>query len=462
MRKVSLVCAAVCTAAMLSGCGQNTYDDYTIPPQEECVLSPVSNGFEEKHYSGIAPTKEETKEVFESKDGLCRIECKDSYYDLTLDYEKGSHSAVGAAYAEAVLLARPDYCEMIEQYLFENIKAAFPSTVADYSEVEKRVTELYTNLDDDYRQELDGFAGAICGNSEGVKQDGILSREEVILTQFIPDALRPTACSALSVNGNKTASGERITCRVLEWQLGSDNQLCQAHTLVHSKNGSKSFTSLTYLGFFPILTAVNDNGVLLAELDVGSDDADYSIDDKTSYTYAMRYALENFDTARECSEYMAENSLNYPFCVNILATDKDDAFVTELVVTDKEGEGKTVIRDGKTELNEGLEWDDSDYLCAVNSYAAKGNPDHITHVTHNIVRWKKYNRLFCGEDNITLDRFKELMTCEKTDERVTNFRSDSVVHMVIADYAENTLQAILTGKEGVTDDPEFIDLGSWK
>ncbi|MDD7518178.1 hypothetical protein [Ruminococcus flavefaciens] len=69
MRKVSLVCAAVCTAAMLSGCGRNTYDDYTIPPQEECVLSPVSNGFEEKHYSGIAPTKEETKEVFESKDG---------------------------------------------------------------------------------------------------------------------------------------------------------------------------------------------------------------------------------------------------------------------------------------------------------------------------------------------------------------------------------------------------------
>ena len=120
------------------------------------------------------------------------------------------------------------------------------------------------------------------------------------------------------------------------------------------------------------------------------------------------------------------------------------------------------LRDGKTELNEGLEWDDSDYLCAVNSYAAKGNPDHITYVTNNIVRWKKYNRLFCGEDNITLDRFKELMTCEKADERINNFRSDSVVHMVIADYAENTLQAILTGKEGVTDDPEFIDLGSWK
>ena len=54
------------------------------------------------------------------------------------------------------------------------------------------------------------------------------------------------------------------------------------------------------------------------------------------------------------------------------------------------------------------------------------------------------------------------MTCEKADERINNFRSDSVVHMVIADYAENTLQAILTGKEGVTDDPEFIDLGSWK
>ena len=63
---------------------------------------------------------------------------------------------------------------------------------------------------------------------------------------------------------------------------------------------------------------------------------------------------------------------------------------------------------------------------------------------------------------MTVEHFKELMTCEKISDRLVNIRSDGVVHIVIADYATNTLQAILTGKEGVTDDPEFIDLGSWK
>ena len=37
-----------------------------------------------------------------------------------------------------------------------------------------------------------------------------------------------------------------------------------------------------------------------------------------------------------------------------------------------------------------------------------------------------------------------------------------MVHMLIADYSTETIQAILTGVDGVVDSPEFIDLGSWK
>jgi hypothetical protein len=461
-RKISAVCAVLMSAVMLSGCGRLTYNDYEIPETETSLLTPVANNYIDNNYEGTAPTKEKTKEVYTSADGLCRIECKDSYYDVTLDYENGSYKDVGAAYAEAVLLARPDYGEMLEQYLYENINTVANGSKEDYTEIEKRVMTFYMGLDDDYRQELDGFAGKLGDKDLEFKQDGILSHDEVILMEFIPDALRGTACSAISADGEATATGERITCRVLEWQLGSENQLCQAHALVHYNNGEKSFTSVTYMGFFPILTAVNKEGVLLGELDVGSSDAEYTCEGKTSYTYAMRYALENFGTAKECAEYMAENSEKYPYCVNILATDKNDAYIAELVVTDKEDEGETVIRDRDTKLNKDVEWDDPNYLCVVNSFAAEGNTDKLAHNEGNIIRWKRYNSLFCGQKNMTVDRFKELMTCEKISERLVNIRGDGLVHMVIADYSTNTLQAILTGTEGVIDTPEFIDLGSWK
>ena len=80
----------------------------------------------------------------------------------------------------------------------------------------------------------------------------------------------------------------------------------------------------------------------------------------------------------------------------------------------------------------------------------------------NTGRWNRYNELFCGQKDLTLDRFKELMTSESTDNNLERIRGDGMVHMVIADYSTNTLQAILTGHEGVVDTPEFVDLGSWR
>ena len=216
---------------------------------------------------------------------------------------------------------------------------------------------------------------------------------------------------------------------------------------------------MSYLGFMTILTAINNKGVMLAELDVGSGET-YTYENKTSYTYGIRYALENCSTAREASEYIAANSYKYPYCFNLMATDPDEAYITEVCVNEESG--KTVIRDSSSKLNKGLNWDDPDYICAVNSFAADGNQNKLVHWSQNIIRWNRYNELFCKEKSITVDRFKELMTCEKTDNDFVRIRGAGMVHMVIADYSRNSLQAILTGKDGVKDHQEFIDLGNWK
>ena len=462
MKKILSASAALLIAASVSGCGRrNGYEDLVIPEQGKSTLQPVEDIYMENDYTGVPPKKEKVLETISSSDGLCRIDRMESYFDVTLDYTSGDNYAVGAAYAEAVRKVFPGYDEMAEGYVFENIKSVFNDLNGDMTPVENRLKPFYENLDSSYKEELDGFADAIKGDTEGIKKDGILSREEAYLMQFVPDVLRGTACSVLSADGKATATGSRISCRILEWQLGSSNQLCQAHAVVHMLNGDKSFTSVTYLGYMSILTAVNDDGVMLGELDVGSKNmVKYSCEDKKSYTYDMRYALENFTTAEEAVGYLADNSKKYPYCVNVFATDENDSFVAELCVTEEDGE--TVIRDSSTELNKGLVWDDPLYICAVNSFAAKGNSDLINGYDFNIIRWNRYNELFCGQHDMTIDRFKELMTCEKTDNELARIRSGELVHMVIADYSDYSLQAVLTGTEGVTDTPEFIDLGSWK
>lgn len=477
-RLFSLLATAAVVLASASGCGRKDYDDFVFPEQGKSTLRPISDIYIDNHYEGTAPTKEKTSKTVKSDDGLCVIECKDSYYDVTLDYEKGTPAQVGAAYGKTIPLVIPDYSSMCEGYLYENIKAVFQHLNGDYSGIKKRTDAFYNSISEDYRQELDGFAEALCGDSEGFMEDGIISRDEALLMQFIPDVLRNTACSALSANGNATATGERITARLLEWQLGSDNQICRAHTLVHMKNGEKSFTSLTYMGFMTILTAVNDNGVLLGELDVGSSSMlKYTCENKTSYTYGMRYALENFTTAREAAEYLTANAYSYPYCVNVLATDKNEALVAELftVREDQKPEpsddpdeeeivitGAPVIRDSSTELHRQYSWNDSNYICAVNCFVTTQNLIDIDQTENNLIRWQRYHELFCGKKDITLDRFKELMTCENINNDLNRIRSGGLVHMFIADYSTETMQAVLTGADGVVPSPEFIDLGSWK
>jgi hypothetical protein len=459
MFKALAVTAAV--SVLLCGCGREGYDDYVIPSQQNSQLTIVGNNDADNHYEGIAPTVQETLRTVTSADGLCTIECKKDYYDITLDYEKGSYYDVGKAYGEEVIAAEPDYVKVMEQYLFENITSAFPNIEDDFSDVVKRCDQFYNELSDDYRDELDGFADAVSGNSEGIKKDGIFSDVEVRLLQFIPDALRGTACSGISVDGSMTASGKRISSRVLEWQLGSENQISRGHSVVHYLNGDRSFTSVTYLGFFPILTAVNDDGVMLSEYDVGSWNGEpFVYESKRSYTYDMRYVVEEYTTAQECAEYLVANAENYPYCVNVMATDDNDALVAELVVESEDG--APVIRDSSTELMKYVEWSDPACICVVNSFAAQGNADKLSIYEENIIRWKKYEKLFCGQKGLTIGHFKELMTREKRNDDLVNILGPQVVHMVIADYSERKMQAVFVGQDGIPETPEFIDLGSWE
>lgn len=448
-------------ALLCSSCKKKSREEFIIPSQGESELTPVESYYVDNNYDNTLPTIEKTEQVYTSSDGICTIEKKKSYYDVTLEYEGNDYYDVGAAYAQTILLSFADYSRVMEPYLFENIKATFQDLYGDYSAVEERVDILKSSLPEEYQREMEGFADGISGGVSGYKEDGILSYDEAMLMQIIPDALRGTACSSITVNGNKTESGERISARILDWQLGSENQICKCHCVLQMKNGDKTLTSLSVLGLLDILTAVNDDGVMAGIHDVGtSNDVSFTCENKTAYSYELRYALENFKTAREVGDYLISNCSSYTYSANILLTDRNDAFCAELAVNSSDG--LPVLRDSLTKLNRGLIWDDKDMLCIVNSFAANGNSDKFTKHKSNIVRWDKYNRIFGGEEVMSLNRFKELLTCEKaTEDSIVNFRSKSAVHVVIVDYKTRTIQAILPNEQEMLDNPEFIYLGEY-
>lgn len=355
-------------------------------------------------------------------------------------------------------MAYPEYECVMEPYIYENINTTCPNISNDYSGVEKRMNVIESSLPDRYRNEIKGFAEAVSNGERGFSQNKKISYEEAALLQIIPDTLRGTSCSALSVWGDKSTTGKTITARNLEWILGSDNQMCTAHCVLHMKNKERSLTSISVMGMLSIVTGVNNDGVFAGILDVGSGEP-YTCDGKKSYVYALRYALENYDTAKSVGEYMVSESNDFAFANNIILSDSNGGYCAEdCVNSDK---GKAVLRNSDTPLVENLLWDNNESLCVVNSFACKEN--EFGSSAHNIIRWEKFRKIVDSKEKISIDDIKSALTKEDAEKDVADgyIHSDSLFHLVIIDYASGKMQAVFTGTDGVKNNPEFIDIGKY-
>ena len=445
-------------AVLLSGCGNKA----AVEINSLEVMKPVDSYLtkEVREYKDEG-TKETSVSTLSSEDGLCVIKVMPSYYDVTLDYEKGDRASVGKAYGTLIRERMPDYIDVMEPYIYENIRMAYGGNYTEAA-VETREKVLFESWRQEYREEISAFAEAISGGVHGIAEDGKLSYEEAVLAQMIPDALRPTCCSALSLWGSKTSTGDRITLRNLEWNLGSDNQMGKIHAVTHMKSGDMSLTAISALGLLDIISGINDNGVFAAILDVGSvQDEAYVCEGKKCYTMDLRFALEECSTARDLGEFMVRESGNYTWCHNLIITDSNDSFCAEDCVSQvvESGYGKSVLRDCNTPILKGLSWDSRDSLCVVNSFASEGNQDGFSGSNSNIIRFAKYNEWVKAKDKFSPKDVKELITQETVDQyAVQNVHSAGSAQLILIDYHTGSVQVAFSGPDGVTDKPDFIEV----
>ena len=469
-RSLSLT-AALCMALCITGCGASaTYDGFTIPQQSVSGLVAYSDTYvEEKRIYDDAGIPDKELGSYVSSNGACTIRKMEHYYDVTLDYERFDAKTIGKAYAETVLMAFPEFHEIVEPYVYENIYCAFPALVDDFEPVWERVSTLLETVQEDYRDEIVAYAKELSGGITGYAEDGHISYEEAITFNFIPEALRGTACSALSLWGEKTSTGDRLTMRLLDWNLGSENQMCLMHAVIHVKKGGKSFMGISFLGFENLVSAINDDGVFAAILDVGSGRESYVYENRRCYTYDLRHALEEFDTAKEVGDYMVSNSSNYTWSHNLIITDRDHSYCAEDAVgqLQESGKGYSILRDADTPLLKGISWDHPDSLCVVNTFASWGNQDGFF-VNSNAVRFQKYNEWVAAKEKFSAGDLKTMITQEKVNQgktkgeaKVENVRNQGTSQIIIVDYHAGRVQVSFTSPDGPSDDVVFTDVGSY-
>ena len=446
------------TAILVSGCSNKA----AIVVNENAVMKPVDSYLtkEVREYKDEG-TIETPVSTLSSADGLCVIKVMPSYYDVTLDYEKGDRASVGKAYGSLIREQMPDYIDIMEPYVYENIRMAYDGNYTEAA-VEAREKILFDSYRPEYKEEIAAFAEGISGGIHGISEDGKLSYEEAVLAQMIPDALRPTCCSALSLWGSKTTTGDRITLRNLEWNLGSDNQMGKIHAVTHMKNGERSLTAISVLGLLDIISGINDDGVFAAILDVGSVQHEaYVCEGRKCYTMELRFALEEYSTARGLGEFMVSESGNYTWCHNLIISDKNDSFCAEDCVSQvvESGRGKSILRDCNTPILKGLSWDSPDSLCVVNSFASAGNQDGFTGSYSNIIRFAKYNEWVKAKDKFSPKDVKDFITQETVEQyAVQNVHGAGSAQLILIDYHTGSVQVAFSGADGVADKPVFVEV----
>lgn len=469
LRKIANIVLLMISMLLLTGCCDDAkiYENFEVSNQGDSMLLPVDSYYTKDTYiyedNGIV---DECIFQYESVDGLCVIKKMEHYYDVILDYERGTPRKVGEAYANTILKAFPEYENIMEPYIYENIRFSFPDLEENYEAVNIRLNTLLESIADEYREEIEGYAEVISKGEHGFSQDGKISYEEALLVQIVPDALRGTACSAVSLWGDKTVTGNRITFRSLEWILGSNNQMCMAHAVVHMKKEERSITSLNMLGLLNVVSAINDDGVFVGIIDAGARET-YIYEGKKCYTYELRYALEEFQNATELGNYMVNRSADYTWCHNIIISDEKKSYCAEdaVQVVQEKGRGYSILRDENTPLMDGLRWDSTDSLCVVNSFASIGNLDGFCGNSFNIVRFAKYNEWVSSRDKFSVADVKNMVTQESVDQDVVSNvhpnGESAAYQQILVDYNTKRVQVAFTGIEGVVDKPRFIDIGGW-
>ena len=346
-----------------------------------------------------------------AQESAVTIDEYDSHFRITLDYSSGlSRYEMGQLEMEKILQALPEYESLIDSYIYQILNYEFY-----YEFFISNMKNIKPQVQQEFIEEIDGMITKLSGDTTNGFGDGKLSADEFYLIQLITDACRQAQCSAVSVFGSRSATGNTITARLLDWDAGPENQLAQIQAVITVNNGDKSLCSIGYLGFVGILTAFNDDGVFASVLDSPTK-AKYSSTKKNSYVMDLRYALENETTLDGVANILKDSERNYAFNHLIFLSDENTSKVLENNFSGTGTDMKRALRSDISELNPNVTWELENAIGAVNSFVLDGNHDNHTTKAENYERWNsiKTQLELCGE-TVSLEEIKQIASFSNGD-----------------------------------------------
>lgn len=340
-----------------------------------------------------------------------QIADKGNYFLVTIDAQSASPSAIGSELGSRIRTAVVDIESLIDSYIAEGTESD-----SVYDEVLQRVNHIRSQVQMEYQDEVDAMSAALNpSGTPNVRGDGKLSRDEVWLMNLITDVARSSQCSAVGVSEGRSVTSRTMVARLLDWDVGSSNQLAKIQAVYKINNGNRSITTIGFLGLQAVLSGYNDDNVFVSILDSPTG-VTYSAAGKRSYAFDLRYALENEDSLVGIANYMTDPSRNYAFNHIIFMADQDTAAALENNFSGTGSNMRRALRDHESALNDGIAWGFIDAVASVNAFMLDGNHDNFTGDIRNTARWGSIrSQLSAKGATVTWAELKEIATYDGGD-----------------------------------------------
>ncbi|MBK8452750.1 MAG: C45 family peptidase [Thiofilum sp.] len=272
----------------------------------------------------------------------------------------------------------PDIEQRIDSYL-----KTFVTQDTFNQWIRERVTVLKPNIDQEYRDEVEGIASTWKISSRDQLGDGELSLNEYWLLQLIPDVGRRTNCSGFGVWGKAAVGGATLVGRNMDWRTSDALRSLQAITVYRNKKGG--IVNIGFAGYVAIISGFNQDGLFLAHLDSPLRQP-YTIPaNDSSIVFDLRKTLSTQGTIRAAAKELSR----YPhaFSHNILLADRDSVQVLE-----QPPMPPAQLRTDQSDYRMDYYWGKTNQIAVVNCFVLASSAANCLE-SHDALRWNRFRTM---------------------------------------------------------------------
>ncbi|ESQ14819.1 MAG TPA: hypothetical protein DDY14_10475 [Chromatiaceae bacterium] len=303
-----------------------------------------------------------------------------------VDVQGKSGTEIGRTLGGAIKQRFPDIEKRYDTYLHHLFdRLGFEQGIAE------QVQAMLPNIDQRYRDEMEGIASRWQISSRDQPGDGYLSLNEYWLMQLLADIGLRTRGSGFGVWGTTSASGSPVVGRNVDWYTDESLRSLQAITVYQDQRGG--IANIGFAGYVGMLSGFNQHGLFLAHLDSplrqpDSDPAAYH-----AIFFAIRRALET--SSRIAAARAQLTGKQYASSHNILMADK-----IEVQVLEQPRASPPLVRTDSSRYRASNPWNRPEQIAVVDCYVLARSPSNC-YDSQDTLRWQRFRSLarFNAGDN---------------------------------------------------------------